>query len=247
MVSDFRHGGDDPSCCFVATTTAAIIAASLAAGGSVVASKMQSNAAKDSAKSQTDANDKTLDFTKQQAENAYQNSEATRHANYDQWKSRQSTIADFAKGYGINAGIPDYVPGVDPGFVGARPQQAPPSYAPSGDLTSARAKFDALFPGETLTPEMVKSKEAELSAAGFTLRPNAQGQVGKIQYGSGPIIDIIQGAGSGLNKKQWLLPTPAAPAPTAGTIGAYSSPAPQFAATPDPYRIFQRGTIAGAR
>lgn len=243
MVSDFRqHDGDDASCCFVATTTAALIAAGMAAGGSVTAAKIASNSAKNSAKAQTAANDQTLDFTKQQAENAYQNSESTRRANYDQWKAKQSTIADFAKGYGINAGVPDYAPGIDPRFTGQQPNV--PSYAPGGDLTSARAKFDQLFPGETLTPEMVKAKEAELTAAGFTLRPNVQGQVGKIQYGSGPIIDIIQGAGSGLNKKQWLLPTPG---PQPGTIGAFAPQQPAFVNTPDPYRIFQRGTIAGAR
>jgi hypothetical protein len=62
---------------------------------------------------------------------------------------------------------------------------------------------------------MLKAHEAELNALGFQLRPNAQGQVGKIQWGSEPIVDVIQGAGSGLNRKQWLAGGP----PGGGGIG----------------------------
>lgn len=69
----------------------------------------------------------------------------------------------------------------------------------------AQEAFNRLFPGETLTPQMLQEHKAELEALGFQLRPNAQGVVGKIQWGNEPIVDVIQGAGSGLNRKQWLV------------------------------------------
>ncbi len=101
---------------------------------------------------------------------------------------------------------------------GPAPQQfqanaAPAPTAPAGmpaDYASAQQAFNQLFPGETLTPQMLQEHEAELKALGFTLRPNAAGVVGKIQWGNEPIVDVIQGAGSGLNRKQWLVPDGAA-------------------------------------
>lgn len=80
----------------------------------------------------------------------------------------------------------------------------------------AQQAFNQLFPGEQLTPQMLQEHEAELNALGFQLRPNAQGVVGKIQWGSEPIVDVIQGAGSGLNRKQWLT---GAPVPGGGALG----------------------------
>jgi hypothetical protein len=76
---------------------------------------------------------------------------------------------------------------------------APKTYA------EAQQAFNQLFPGEQLTPQMLQEHEAELNALGFQLRPNAAGVVGKIQWGNEPIVDVIQGAGSGLNRKQWLI------------------------------------------
>jgi hypothetical protein len=96
---------------------------------------------------------------------------------------------------------------------------------PPRDYASAQAAFHQLFPGETLTPQMLKEKEAELQALGFTLRPNAQGVVGKIQWGNEPIVDVIQGAGSGLNRKQWLA---GAPAGSGVGAGLETSPGYQF-------------------
>jgi len=82
-----------------------------------------------------------------------------------------------------------------PGGTGAAPRT----------YQEAQEAFNRLFPGETLTPQMLQEHKAELEALGFQLRPNAQGVVGKIQWGNEPIVDVIQGAGSGLNRKQWLV------------------------------------------
>lgn len=104
---------------------------------------------------------------------------------------------------------------------------APIPGGPPQDYASAQAAFHQLFPGETLTPEMLKAHEAELNALGFQLRPNAAGQVGKIQWGNEPIVDVIQGAGSGLNRKQWLAGAPAG-APGAIGAGLENTPGYQF-------------------
>lgn len=223
------------------------LAASAAAGGTVAAGAMSSHAANKGARLATDAANhgadlqaqstrEALDFQKSEAARSAANEEVTRRANYDQYvaqQRRRSTLGQML-GY-APIEIPPYVPlntGQQPGQPGQPGPQGSP--APAGDLSAARAKFDQLFPDATLTPDMVKAKEAELKAAGFTLRPNAAGQVGKIQYGSGPIIDIIQGAGSGLNRKQWLLPSAAGPSlgqMAAGPMG-YQRSTPTTAIAP---------------
>lgn len=75
--------------------------------------------------------------------------------------------------------------------------------APSGQADPMTI-FNQMFPGDMLSPEMLKAHEAELAAHGILLAPNAAGVVGKIKLPTGQIIDVIQGAGSGVNKKQWL-------------------------------------------
>lgn len=69
------------------------------------------------AKKQGKANDTAIQFGREQAENAYQNSEVTRHANYDQWAAdqRQKNALRSAMGWGVRE-IPGYAPGVDPRF-----------------------------------------------------------------------------------------------------------------------------------
>ena len=190
----------------VATGTATLIAGLSAAGaagaGAAIGSRAQSNAARQqtaAANYAADVQERTsreaLDYQRQQAEEEARRYEIDRRANYDQWAARENRLGALSQMWGLGARpIPGYVPGVQS------------ASGPAPDLSGAQAKFNELFPGETLTPDMIKAKEAELKAAGFTLRPNAAGVVGKVQYGSGPIIDVIQGAQSGVNRKQWLLP-----------------------------------------
>lgn len=219
--------------CFVATTTAAIIAASALAGSAAISAKAssssaktQSNAANHAADIQSQSNSEALRFQQQEAANARADAERTQHANYDMWAAKERRMGSLGALIGQgNREIPAYQP-MNPAGAPA----APGAPQPSGDLSSAQASFDKLFPDATLTPQMVKAKEAELKALGFTLRPNAAGVVGKVQYGGGPIIDIIQGAGSGVNKKQWLLPT----------VGGAPSPAPQAS----PYGAGSIGALA---
>src|SRR5882672_6988430 len=67
-----------------------------------------------------------------------------------------------------------------------------------------QAFFNQLFPGDTLTPDMLTQNEQALKAQGIELVRNAAGVPGKIKLPNGQVIDVIQGAGSGMNKKQWL-------------------------------------------
>jgi hypothetical protein len=207
----------------------------------------QVNAANHAADLQAAAADKALAYQKEQAEYERASAEATRRGNYDQWGAQRERLGTLGAMLGLPAPrIPAYVPIAGPsgaasgGPLANNPNTGTIYHGPNGpgapipDLSGAQAAFNTLFPGETLTPQMVKAKEAELVAAGFTLRPNAKGTVGKIQYKDGPIIDIIQGADSGVNKKQWLLPTAAAAAPRMGTIGEIARAQPFQQATQMP-------------
>jgi len=180
----------------IAPAVGSVVGAKMASGAQSRAAQQQTQSANYAADIQDRAAREALEYQKQQAAEEARRYEIDRRANYDQWAAHEGRLGSLSQIWGFGGRpIPGYVPGTPNTNAG-----------PAPDLSDAQAKFNALFPDETLTPDMVKAKEAELKAAGFTLRPNAAGVVGKIQYGSGPIIDIIQGASSGVNKKQWLLP-----------------------------------------
>lgn len=106
---------------------------------------------------------------------------------------------------------PGTPPDVSGGSVNPTPTPSPsPTPAPTTPTTtgtntnaSAKAFFDQLFPGATLTPQMLLDNKDALAAHGITLIPNAAGQPGKIQLPDGSAFDVIQGAGAGVNLKQW--------------------------------------------
>jgi hypothetical protein len=105
---------------------------------------------------------------------------------------------------------PGTPPDVSGGSVNPTPTSSPtpaPTPAPTGSTptnASAKAFFDQTFPGQTLTPQMLLDNEAALNAQGIKLVKNAAGQPGKISLPDGTTYDVIQGAGSGQNLKQWL-------------------------------------------
>jgi len=197
-----------------ALTTAGLTTAALKYGAPIAAnlisSKIQSNAAKDASDAQQQylqealAYEKEKDLYQRGIDAAAVTKEATRYGDY------QARLAPFiANGVSSNdrmaalLGLPARAGGSGGGSgggdsgAGYTPSQTPQAQA-------AWAGFNKLFPGETLTPAMLTAHKAELEALGFTLRPNAAGEVGKIQYGTDRIADVIQGAGSGVNKKQVL-------------------------------------------
>jgi len=196
------------------TTAAGIGGAALRYGapiaGNLVNGIIQSRASSDAADEQQKYLQQALDYEKEK--DAYQRGvdqqavarEESRYAGYqdrirgfiDNGQSSNDRMASLL-------GLPARPGG---GGGGGRGGDSGAGYTPSQtpQAKAAWAGFDALFPGETLTPAMLKAKEAELKALGFTLRPNAKGEVGKIQYGTDRIADVIQGAGTGVNKKQQL-------------------------------------------
>lgn len=76
-----------------------------------------------------------------------------------------------------------------------------PTTTPTND--SAQAFFNQLFPGQTLTPQMLADNEAALNANGIKVIRNASNQPSKISLPDGTVIDPIIGAGSGQNQKAW--------------------------------------------
>lgn len=210
------------------------VGAGAVATGAIASAKIGSNAYNKGAQAQTQAAnyaaDKTsqsaaaaLQFQKEQAALDAQRAEENRHANYDQWAAREGRLGTLGELIGAGSrNIPAYVPisqgGTPPPTTGTG------ATGTTSGLSTAQAAFDKLFPGDTLTPDMLTKNESALKALGFTLRPNAAGVVGKIQYGNGPIIDVIQGAGSGLNKKQFLIGGGATPTGTTDSyLGSASS------------------------
>ena len=187
-----------------------LITGAISLFSSLFGAKQQSNAAKDIAKQQLDAQSRSdaaaakaaadaLSFQREESALARQSAEVSRRGNYEWDASRERRIGSIGEMVGLGKReIPSYVPlnGAD-GAAGV-------------DLGGAQQAFYSLFPEDTLTPQMLTERKADLEAAGFTLRPNAKGVVGKVQYQGGPIIDVIRGADAGVNKRQWLVggPTP---------------------------------------
>ncbi len=192
------------------------------------AAKLQTDAQLKAAQLSKQAADEALAETRREADRTYASAQSAQRNNYNQWRDREERLSQGGESVGLpRRTISDYVP--DPG--GSAGAGAATGAGAMPDLTGAQSAFETLFPDETLTPAMLSARKAELEAAGFTLRPNAAGVVGKVQYRGGPIIDVIQGAGSGLNRRQWLVGEPArtsSPALTANapqTIGDLAVPA----------------------
>lgn len=102
--------------------------------------------------------------------------------------------------------------GTQVGTINGQPvsTQAPGTPAPTvgaqggGANGDPQSYFNSLFPGDSLTPDQLTAQEANLTQHGIKVLRNAAGVAGKIQLPGGQIVDVIQGAGSGLNRKQWL-------------------------------------------
>lgn len=202
---------------FIGTTAAIImgITAAASTAGSIYSASQQRNAARDASAATTAGNDKQLAFAREQAAIDQRNHDATeaenrrqfdltQGLNLQQYRDREDRLAPYRNiGTAANGTLANLIGFTPSGAYGGGGGSSHPM--PALDPT-AQQKFNEIFPDETLTPDMLKARERDLNAAGFILRPNAAGVVGKVQYGSDPnaVIDVIQGAGSGLNRRQWL-------------------------------------------
>jgi len=104
----------------------------------------------------------------------------------------------------VNPPPANYAPGATTGGPNPPPPPTPtPTTGGTNTNASAKAFFDQLFPGTTLSPQMLLDNKDALAAHGITLIPNAAGQPGKIQLPDGSVFDVIIGAGAGTNQKAW--------------------------------------------
>lgn len=243
---------------FIGTTAAilGLIAAGTTAAGSAYAAHSASSGAENAAKMQTDAAKYGADkqdaaaqraetFSRQQAENAWQNAQSTQRANYEQSKARNGSIAALGAQFGLpGMAMPDYVPGVDPHYdAGTSPlpgaPAAPGTVAGStpqgqsapvdGSAASISAFFKSKGVSDTETPYWV-SKWPELVARGQQLNdPNyAMKRLSQADiFGGGTGAGTVNGAANR------YLPYAGV---TAAPLVAPNTPIP----TP-----YQPGTIAG--
>lgn len=102
-----------------ATAGGAIASGAIGAHASGEAADKQTAAANHAADLQDAANKRAEAFQRQQAEQAYQQGEVDRQANYDQWAAKRRNIGSISQMLGLGGGgdIPAYVPSVDPRYL----------------------------------------------------------------------------------------------------------------------------------
>lgn len=212
-------------------TTIAIgaIGAGTTAAASIYSANKQSDSAKTATDQQAKSNDAALAFEKQQAEAAYQSNESTRKANYDQWASREGTIAGVAGQHGLNVNIPGYVPSVDPnlnGTIAGATGSAPPAPGSPSQSGGSVPSLSALSTPSSWM-NLVKNPQQLSAWVQQGLGPSANPglvnyYVGKIQ-GQPGITPAEQAGGAAY----WLQKIQSGGAPTgsiAGTMAPSSAP-----------------------
>jgi hypothetical protein len=108
------------------------------------------------------------------------------------------TDQQYGSSYGAGTTVPQYSSTNTPSFSG---NGTDTPYA-GQDYES---QFNQLFPGDTLTSDMLIQNEQKLSDMGMRLMgPNASGQRTKLMLPSGQSVDVVGGAGAGHNRRQWL-------------------------------------------
>lgn len=220
----------------------AVIGAGIGLFGSLFGAHMQSQAASESAQIEAaaqkyaadlaaKANADTLAFTKGQAENAFQNSEASRQGNYGMYAAAQRRLGSV--GQLIGAGpreIPAYVPGVDPNFTGGASTGA----APTGGADPKIAAFIQQWQQDPAHP--ASEGIAPLATAIAQQFPG----VSRYMYGQTPSDNELNIGGQkykvlgGENSPAayWYQPGMNDAAPGASRLGSVAS---YLQATPTPY------------
>lgn len=79
-----------------------------------------------------------------------------------------------------------------------------PSIGGTGTGVFGEAQFRQMFPGNNLSSDQLWAARDQLAKQGIQVLTNAEGVHGKIKLPNGQIVDVIQGAGSGVNRPQWL-------------------------------------------
>lgn len=175
---------------------------------------------------------------------------------YDPNKPRIRPVTGTQYDYKPNAGgIQDPNQDFQIGYADPSQQPLPETpqtpQSPTAPATSAgpvngdyQGWFNQLIAGKAPTPDVLKSLEPQLVAAGFKLRPNAAGVVGKIETPNGQVIDVIQGAGAGGQAWQWLTGPGGGPGGGGGGFGSAAYVPGQ--GVPGQGTIFGGGGVTGS-
>lgn len=215
----------------IGTGMAMLIGGLAAAGGQAAGAKIGANANRDAAAQSTaaanhaadlqaEANRQAIAFEREQAQNAFLNSEAARRGNYDQWAAREARLGSIgaALGYGSRP-VPGYVPGVDPHYTGGPTAGAalavpvgsgrtPAAAAAAGSPMAVRpddprvaAILDKALAGQAPTSASLDVAIKALNDAGIQASRARHGVNGslasddKIDFGNGAGIDLISNVG----------------------------------------------------
>lgn len=202
--------------------TGTLIAAGIAAGASAGAAKMASNAAERSARTQsaageraaatqsssaervaqtqTDAANRAADIAAQSSREALDFSRANSQLSLDQYNQQQRRLMPYRNLGNFALGQPFETEHSDLQL----PSMGQSGSAPTSDTSQEESWFRSLVQGDSLSPQQLEALEPALKEKGFSLARNAAGVAGKIKLPSGEIVDVIQGASSGMNRLQWL-------------------------------------------
>jgi hypothetical protein len=101
--------------------------------GPVISAGVNAGASIYGAHKQGQANSKALTFEREQAQQAAQDAEIARRANYDQWKARQQRLNTITGVLGWGSqNIPAYVPGQVPNYMPGAQSRRDQVFATSG-------------------------------------------------------------------------------------------------------------------
>lgn len=197
-----------------------VVAAIITGVAGLGAAKMVSDASDRAGKVTAKGTADTIAFEKEKAAQDLEMANSTQHANYDQWAAREGRMSSLGEMIGLpKRNIPAFqpIPGAAGSSTAAPAATSGTAATPGTGASASQAYFDSLFPSATLSPEMLSSQEGKLNAQGIKLLRNAAGRAGKILLPDGTAVDVIEGAGSGLNRKQWLVQGAAGSTPTTRT------------------------------
>jgi hypothetical protein len=109
---------------------------------------------------------------------------------------------------GVLTDVPGHTGPVSPVPPGAPPSPTPPAADPWSTAPTDgnwEAWFRKNLGRDTLTPAELAAMEGSLNKVGVQVLKNAAGVAGKIRLPGGQVVDVIQSAGAGGNRFQWMV------------------------------------------
>ena len=184
-----------------ATAGLGFAGASKQAGAAQRAAELQTASANRAADIQAKAAADALAFQRQQAEADWRNSEITRQANYEQWRSGQQRLSPLGELLGLGPRqIPGYVPSIDPNLNPSSASSSPTAVNPMDPRVSqiiAEATKNLPPTSESLDPIIAALNKAGIPAS--RARHGANGSLAsddKIALPGGGGIDLIRSVGA---------------------------------------------------